>query len=492
MPVPESVYTPKDGGIFVQKAPGKTVYYLGACYDLGDMSSPRGGRSTIWCMDENRVWRSIGSESTPPGDTSLQITGIQEKTADWLERFVQTNCPFIIHTTLSKCGTRGLMPNWERAFSYEVYQINDDTLQNVTMREPSGVVTRQFDMDVNPTRIDSRLLSAERQTTSDTENALDVWACDPQCIGDCGEEIEVGQHAQVGTDGTASPSTTGDVLFTTDLGVTWTAGATLPFATGEAVMSGWCFAVDKDTVRTLVVRDTDAGAPLEIAYSDDAGATWTNVVVGATNGEAATGPQSLFVIGLGNIWLVTDEGEVFFSSDGGVTWAAQGAIGVSGANPLNAIHFITTNIGYAVGDSDTIISTVDGGATWAAATATGGGGDLDTVQTFNQYEIIVGDDGGEIFKTWDGTTSWTTLYTSVGAIACLSFSTVLTGLMIHNTAAPIGTVFHTVDGGFSWRELEGGTPDNVGLNSVVMLTPTAGYAVGNAEGGTAVILQIGG
>jgi len=443
-------------------------------------------------MDENRQWQSIGSESSPPGDASLQLTGVLEKTADWLERFVEKNCPFVIHAIQTKCSSRGLLSNWERIYSYEVYSINNDTVQNLTMREPSGISTRQYDVDVNPTRIDSRILSAERQTTSETEDANDVWACDPRCIGDCGEEIDVGQHAQVGTDGVASPAQSGDVLYTTDDGATWTVAAADPFDTGEAVIAGQCFAVDKDTRRTLVVRDTDAANPLEVAYSDDAGATWDNVEVGATNGEAATGPQSLFALDYNNIWLVTDEGDVFFSDDGGVTWASQAATTASGANPLNAVHFVSPNIGYAVGDADTIIYTTNGGGTWVAATATGGGANLDTVQVFGRHEVIVGDDAGEIFKTWNGTTNWTTVYTGTSGIACISFSTNLTGLMIENTAGPVGTIKHTVDGGDGWRALEGGTPTNVGLTSVIMLSPTVGYAVGLAQGGTAVIIRISG
>lgn len=491
MAVPEGVYGPQHGGIFVQEAAGKKPYYIGACYDSGDLPKPKGGKSTIWCMDENRQWQPIGTETTAPGDAALSLTGVMQKTADWLEKFIEENCPFYITYMQSRCGERGKLKNWERTFSYDVYQANNDTVQNITMREPSGIATRMFDLDVNPQRIDSRLLYADRQTTTETEAGRDVWACDPRCLGDCGDEIGLGEHIQVGVESIDSPTVEADVLYTEDDGATWAAAAAQPFAAGESIVSGVCIPFDKDTTRWLVVRDTDATAPLEVAYSDDGGATWTLVTVGTTNGEEATGPQSLFALDSEHIWLATDQGTVFFSDDAGVTWTDQEATTPSGGNALNAVHFVSANIGYAVGDSDTIISTNDGGTTWTAETATGNGNNLDTVQCFGQYEVIVGDDGGYIAKSWDGTTNWTNLYGG-NAITCLAFSTPLTGLMIDNSAAPVGTLYHTIDGGYSWREMEGGTPTNVGLNSVIMLRETLGYAVGDAQGGTTVIIRISG
>lgn len=488
------VFTDEDGAAYVQAAPGKQTHYIGNCISLGDLPNPRSGSEPIWCLDENRNFVPAGNTKTPPSKITTDVTMLLSKTAGWMEQFVEEFCPFVLHYVQTKCGSKGVFGNWERSYSIFVESVPDDVLSNLGNREGGNPTTRQFSLEAEPGRIDSREMSVSRQTTTEAQALNDIWACPSQCASECGDEIGVCEHMQAAAD--AVGAGTANVLTTTDKGTTWAAAAADPFAADEHIIAGVCFEVDKDTTRWLVVRDGDAANPLEVAYSDDSGATWTTATVGSTNNEAAAGPQCLFAFGLEYIWLVTDDGNVFFSSDGGVTWTDQSASTASGGNALNAIHFIDTNIGYAVGAADTVVYTEDGGSNWTAATATGGGNGLNTLYVFARGKgqwLIVGDDGGDFYHSWDGTTTWTTgsfAGSGAGSINCIAFANDLTGLMVHDTAVPVGTVYHTIDGGRSWRALT--TPSNDGLNSVIMCSPTSGFAVGEVTAATAVILEISG
>jgi photosystem II stability/assembly factor-like uncharacterized protein len=489
--IPTNVYTDEDGAVFVQTQPGRETHYLGSCLTVDALPNPGPDATPIWCLDGTGTYRSVGRTHSPPGNITTTLTQLSEATGSWLEAFAADDfCPFWLHLIQHKCGTRGTFAHWERAYSILVETVTDQPVSGLLSREGGNATERAFNLTAMPYRIDSRELTASRQTTAEVQSANDIFASPKACQTDCSAGRDLGQHLGVACD--AIGAGTADVLISTDTGTTWAIGATDPFAADENVMAGVSFEVDVDTIRWLTVRDGDAAAALEVGYSDDGMATWTNVAVGVTVDEAGTGPQCLFAFDYEHIWLCTDDGRVFFSDDGGATWTDQStALAASGANALQAIHFMNGNVGYAVGAADTVIYTVDGGTTWTAATATGGGNALNTVQVISRYVIIVGDAGGDIYHSWDGGTTWTQTWTGgAGEVQCISMSTDTTGLMAWDTAAPIGTIYHTIDGGYSWKSYT--TPTNVGINSVIMLSPTMGFAAGEAQGGTALILQITG
>jgi photosystem II stability/assembly factor-like uncharacterized protein len=64
----------------------------------------------------------------------------------------------------------------------------------------------------------------------------------------------------------------------------------------------------------------------------------------------------------------------------------------------------------------------------------------------------------------------------------------LFGFIAHNSAAPVGTILRTFDGGYTWEALD--TPTNAGLNWLVAVDNDTAYAVGEVSGGTGVILKV--
>jgi photosystem II stability/assembly factor-like uncharacterized protein len=487
--IPNNVYSDEDGAVFVQSQAGTETFYIGNCIDVGDIPNPRGGKEPEWCLNSNREHVVVGSKATAPGTGAVTVSGLMEGTANWLETYVENFCPFWLYFIQHKCGTRGLFSHWERASVVKVEAVTEDTISGLASREGGNASMRAFNMSYFSPRIDNRNLTVSRKTTTQTLALNDVSVCDKRCPTVCeGSGVGLGQEIQAGADANAGAAT---FLHSHDYGVTWGAPGNDPFANGEDILSHVCFDVDKDNVRWLATRELDGGA-MEVAYTDDGAATaWTAVTVGATVGEAVAGPQGLFAFDFDHVWTCTLSGNVYFSSDGGATWTDQDALAASGAASLSAISFYDANVGYAVGASDVVIKTIDGGANWTAATATGGGGTNNTVQTWNGGEyVIVGESGGEIYISWDGAATWTLVPAArhpgsgAGSVNCISMFNELSGLAVHTQA-----VLHTIDGGYTWTALT--TPANSGLNSVIMISPTQGWAVGEANGGTAVILEIG-
>lgn len=500
-----AVFTGKDFWGWVQFADGLEVYPLGRCTTIDTLTDPRTGTEPILCLDAEGNYVQDGEMLTAPSQPTFAVTELIEKAASYMEQIKEARCRFNFYVTASDCGKRSVWTNRERVFVYRNARILDSPVNTPRTMDTDAKVEYGFNMTAWIGRGDHRPLTAARISTSETVALNDIQACSGRCADGCGSRIEICQVLWVAAD--AVPAAIPDVLYSNDSGATWTSPAS-GFAADENIMADACVEVDADTTRLITVRDADVANPLEIGYSDDNAVTWTMVNVGATNAEAAVGGGSMFALDADNIWICTDDGRVFYSSDAAVTWTDQTtALAASGANALNAIHFADSNVGYAVGASDTVIRTLDGGDNWAAMTATGSGDGLNTVHCFNENRVIVGTDSvvsaSPVYMSYDGTTNWTTITEGLGIeatdtvedITFMAHSGIaglddLCGYLIKNTSAPVGTVYKSVDGGFSWSAVT--TPTNSGLNSIYICNANQAYTVGEVDSATSFIARVNG
>lgn len=484
--------TSDKSSIFVQEQPGKEVYYLGECFFIDSLPNSLPGRDPIYCVKNGKI-TIIGTKQTAPELVEFSIDGLVHSTASWLDVLAENGCMFTIFV-LYGCNRPGVFTNDpDTGYILGSAIVTGEDVSNVRQQDAADELMETREFSAIPPRIKVWDIDVSQKTTSEVNDANTIDYVLGNCDPACGEVVANGETLYVGCD--AVGAGTANVLASTDEGQTWATTATDPFAADENIMSLRVFTVDGSTTRILCVRDGDAADNLEVGYSDDGGATWTNADVGATNNEAAVGHHALFVLDSTHIWLCTDDGRVFFSSDGGVTWTDQaGALTASGANPLNAIHFVDEYVGFAVGDADTIIYTLDGGRNWSAATATGGGGDILSVVGFNQYRLIVGDDNGDFYMSYDGGTTWTNLdnFTGhgTGSLPSITRVTDLVLFAAHIDGAGNGHVLRSVDGGYSFTRLGGYSP-SAGFNAVVAVTANHGFAVGDDDGATAVIAEFG-
>lgn len=487
----EKTYTSKDGSLWIQPdGPGTKPEYLG-CYDLGDLKGDDGSIDLIQCFDPNGRYRTRGFTTKPPAPIKTTLTTWVGKTAEFLE---DLPCPFILHVHL-RCGGRAdIFSNWERGFVLDVAHLSSRTIKNLVMRAEDKAAEEDFDIEILPPFLDLYQVTPLRQGISETVAANDIYFMDYfRCASDCAAAVALGDIGVIGMD--AGAGAKANTYITTNGGQTWTVAAADAFANDEHIFVALYFYIGANTIRYIVGRgSTDAGNPAEIAYSDDGGATWTNVNVGSTNAQFFANAKTIYIADQFNMWAVTTGGYIYKSEDGGVTWSTQHA-GTLTTQALHRIRFEPGSalIGYACGASNTILKTIDGGVTWSLVTGPSGGAGAvaQALDVVDANHVYVGYSNGKIYFTADGGANWTEQTFSgsgAGAVKDIQMHDSSVGYMLHNTAGPVGSVFITTNGGYTWEALT--TPTNVGLNSIVVLKTNLAFAAGEVQSSTPVVLKV--
>lgn len=476
------------GAVFAQThGPNTRAKFVG-CVDVDTLNAPGGAIAEILrCFSADGIgWVTLDSTETPPDPVTTSITTLIEGTANTLEMMRNGIATLFIHERAG--GRQDNFATWERSWVLEKVRVGDRTATDLAMREEDNFSMMAFAISALPPLWKPFQKTTGRQSVAVAEAFNDIHFCG---VGYDADQIGFAVSDAVGG---GSPSDKGDVVYTIDGGTTWTACTNQPFAGAENISSVTCFAFGRTATRAMVARGTtDAGNPMEIAYTDDYGATaWHTVNVGTVNGQFAPGPDSLFAYDPYNIWLVAGAGYIYYSDDAGLTWAAQDA-GVATANDLYAIHFVTDRIGYAVGEADTILKTEDGGQSWTATTDnTGVSAILNTVHVLPN-RVWVGSAAGQLWYSEDEGVTWLErAFTGSGAGSVKNVKFVkgseLFGFMAHNSAAPVGTIFATIDGGYSWDIVT--TFTNTGINGINPVDLNTCFFAGEPQSGTGVIGKV--
>jgi photosystem II stability/assembly factor-like uncharacterized protein len=164
-------------------------------------------------------------------------------------------------------------------------------------------------------------------------------------------------------------------------------------------------------------------------------------------------------------WVVGENGTIFHTDDGGLTWDFQDS---STDVELRGVHFITSSLikgagglsseeGWVVGEEGTILHTTNGGLTWMKQRS-GTQSALNDVQFLDEQEgWIVGGQtapallGGRIvLHTINGGKDWETVKNIPKDLSWLRdvhFVDSKIGWIVG-----LGTILHTEDGGKSWQE----------------------------------------
>lgn len=481
------------GSLFIQLTPGKAPSYFG-CADLDDIAEPAGDQGLILCRDTDGNFKTVGSTSGAPGAVTTSLTAVTYPESDVLDTI--KGCLINLYAMTRQCGKAGIFGNYVRGAVVHHARITTRTFSNLVKRVDDAEILRKLDVSAWFPVYLIRELTAARQTIAETRDLNDIIFCNSeQCGGDCGVVKEAGSDGYAFSDGNAgTPYLNGDVWLTTTGGGTWanaTGAGVHPFSTIENLMAAVCFGIGRNQTRILVARATRAGEHARVSYSDNAGSTWTEVEVGSVDNEAAAGHGALFALDWEHIWFCTTAGNVYFSDDGGLTWTLQ-TTGV--VIQLNVVKFSDTQNGWAGGNSDTLIHTTDGGTTWSAVTPPTTSDNVTALHAWSRDRLIIGSNAGELWETWDEGASWEakTYSGSAGTdtVKALDFKNDLVGFMLANTAAPVGSVHRSIDGGHNWEKFT--TPTNAGLNAVAVIDENLAFAAGNAQGGTAVILKVSG
>lgn len=473
--------------------PNTQPRFLG-CHTIGGVTKPRGNNTLIHCPDpvQPRKYKVAVKTKSAPGLTTFTIETKMFKLYDFLENL---NCPIPIIAQAVSCAPKNEFWNWERSFIF----INADNVQEglsnlISGGDDENPVMMTFDMEADDMIRVSPLRIARDLSIAETQALNHVFACDQDiCAGPCGAANEKCDTLYAVGDPVA-----GSVLNAGTLWImqddTWTAAAADPFGVDEVISTGVCFAIDRTTRRILVFRgSTAAGAPAEAAYSDDGGATWTNVNIGSDNGEFVVSPHAVFALNQYNIWAGTDQGRIYFSNDGGGTWTVQEDQGIH-TGRWNWVEMIDERNGWAGGAGDVIANTTDGGQVWNQVNATGQGGDITAGGIVDTNNAWVGTDDSEIFFTTDAGITWTQRVgwkgsgQAGGRVDAMQFVNNMVGFMSVRNGAAQSELLMTRTGGYSWEVIT--TPTNAGLNSLIACGLRRVYAVGEASGGRPVVYKL--
>lgn len=439
------------------------------CYDLEDIQENRGSITLIQCIDATGQYQALGSTEDAPEPATLQLSTFIGKVADFLEQVV---CPFPLLVHLRTCGRADSFENYDRTYIVPVQKITSVTLSGLVRKDEDTPSMHTFDVEALPNIIRVFRLTPLNESVNETADILDLtFLDDPSCWDSCGSSntgCDYGFAASSALGG--SPSDVASVLYKTPTSSGWQPTSADPFAAGEDIASIVVFKVGKNTTRILVARGTtDAGNPAEVAYSDDNGATWTNVNVGSVNGQYAIGAKSLIAFNRYDIWLVTSGGYIYKSEDGGESWTAQES-GVITTAAYNVIQFSpgNVNVGYAVAADGVVAKTLNGGITWGSVTSPGANS-IKSLSVLSNDRLWVGTTIGGLFYSTDGGTIWSTRSFGGGSGASTDIEDIVfvndyVGFLSQDVSGA-GNVYFTINGGFSW-EVQSDLPTNTGINAI--------------------------
>lgn len=477
--------------IWVQpNGPNTKPEYLG-CHEAGDVEEGQGDVTLLYCPDEKKTgaFKVVGSVQAQADAPTFSLMTTIKKTGDWLER-IKCAVPIYIHK--QSCGRRDVFQNYDRTFAFSQARITSKTMSNLAARTPESTDESMQEFALSCEAVLRILeLTAGRQSIAAVRDLKAiVFYNEETCGGDCGPASTVCTKGIVAGDGDYAAKA---ALYTTDDGgATWVAAAADPFAVGEDISALVAFSVGRSTIRILAARGTADGAnPAEVAYSDDDGATWTLVNVGSVNGQYVAGPQGMFALDQFHIWLVTQDGYIYFSEDGGVTWTAQES-GTLNAAVWYAVQFRDDLNGWVGGTNNEIAMTEDGGVTWTAVTGPAGQAtdDVLTLAILGEYTVWLGFDDGTLWYSMDGGANWTqrTLPVAAGDVEYIAFANELVGYLVYNTAGGVGGVLRTIDGGYTWETVS--VPTTGELAAIHICDINDAFVVGEVDGTTAIVLKI--
>ena len=483
--------TARSGALWAQLAgPTSPVYFLG-CHDLGDITIPaRGGIELMQCFSPTgQGWVTIGVKESAPGLVTFSIDNLMSKARDLLEDVV---CPITLYALQRDCGRPDAFDNYVRGIAIGNVYVTNHKYAGLVKRMEEAELTHSVDMEAQPDSIHKiQQLTIGRQAMAGILGVPDIaFNPDTLCVTDCGGALNRGDLAIAGAIAAAAVAMP---YKTINGGTTWASAGVTGLVATMSAMSCARFYVGRTTERLLIAGGFVAAIQGAVAYSDDQGATWTNVNIGPAVAYGAAYGRGLFALDSKHIWLAGAKGYIFFSNDAGLTWTTQEP-GVIHVGSYNEVHFCDELNGYAVGAAGIVAKTINGGLTWTACTAAPGAVALYCCQVIDANRVFIGGASGGLFYSADGGATWATLtsFTGAGAGTVRGLSMAkdrdLFGFMAYDTAAPVGSVKRTKDGGASWENIA--TPTNVGLLGVRTVDESTCWAYGLVAAATGFISKV--
>jgi hypothetical protein len=336
------------------------------------------------------------------------------------------------------------------------------------------------------------LTFAERAGTIVTNEVLDGVICDTKSCGDCEDESSGCEKIYTITKAAGgSAGTPPDLVYSLDGGANWYAHDIDTLAAAEDPNAIACLG------DYLVVVSEDSGSlhyvlKSTVTATDDP--AWTEVSTGLV---ALKGP--LAMDSTGNYAFIVGEGGYIYGTSDPTAGVTVLDAGVATVDDLLDVHALSDTFAVAVGNNGAIVKT-ENGSTWTLITApTGAGIHYNAIWVKSEREWWIGTNTGLLYYTLDGGDNFALRSfpgSGAGAIHDIKFATNSVGYLSHATAAPLGRILRTFNGGQSWVVLPegiGSLPVNDRFNFVAPCTYDANFIVagGLADNAADGIIVVG-
>ena len=145
-------------------------------------------------------------------------------------------------------------------------------------------------------------------------------------------------------------------------------------------------------------------------------------------------------------------GEVYQTTDGGVTWSVQrDTLGPD----WNVIEFASATVGYGAADDGYVYKTIDGGSTWSMVGDTANyKEDVYCLSVVSESAVFFGGDDTSAFKTLDGGVTWVDMSAGLKSavfgdnVDDIAFISATLGVVLNDGVG--GVNMYTHDGGVTW------------------------------------------
>jgi hypothetical protein len=460
-------YLAGEVALWLQRYCGAELEFLG-CHDISSVSVPKGDVNPVYCRTGKRTYEITRTWRGVAGLGSMTISAY----AQVLNLIAELPCPPNIIAMVSACGSDEDPTNYDFAYWFYNVELTSEDVDTLSIMVPDGETPVTLSMPASFTerdkvkKVSAEILDVSSLTTMDIN---DIAFCDdPECSDLCGT---YSQGCQIGYAVTSGQGGTAVYLTTTEGGGTWSSNAT-PFTT----VTDDIVAIDCDGDVVVMVN----GLTAEYAYSQDGGTSFSTVSVTKVMTD-------VFVLGATRIWFCGNDGYIWYSSDRGASVSIQDAGGAT-SQTLASIAFADSKRGYAVGASNAFVYTTDGGATWVAGTGPSAGNNLtEVIAVPNTKILFVGDNIGNVYRSVDAGTNWTTVFAATtataGGIAGLTLDGCNVVSFVANNLDPYwyasnvdGVMYRSLDGGSSWENVD--ISPNDGVNAITQCMMNKYWVVG--------------
>jgi photosystem II stability/assembly factor-like uncharacterized protein len=463
------------GNVFLQKDPIEEYEYLTST-GVGDITTPKRPRTIKYDPDVRRSGEFLPTEFIrgEPGEVTASLARPLDTVRNYLQ---ELDCPANARLNWACRGDRNIVWNYELAMIILGSEFESGSTGQPVIAMPSEEdrVMTSGDLKGLLWTYLYLLLAAAQTVDGNNADINDIVFLPEECGDRCGPRVRLGCEGYAGRD-TLGYLLGDNVLATVDCGQTpWDPTAVDPFLGSRDVLC--MITVETSTGHRLIVGGSGlALEPAAVAYSDDEGATWNTVTVGAVNNQSV---DAITRDELGAIWVACSAGYVYKSINLAMTWTAQHSA-TETVQDLNGIAAVSSNLVFAVGNLNALIYSPDGGTNWEALTGPVPGRVLWSV-SFNRYDyLFITAADGTIHRSIDEGESWAmVLDMNAGSIRRARFDEKYEyfGYAIWNDGTDVGHLLRSEDGGVTWMQWD--TPVNTGLLSLFICDPNMVYVCGN-------------